>query len=115
VLRTDKTKLESMAGVSLMPPENGNLLRIPSIEVATSLGADWIVLSAPTEIPGGWELAYSGNDMTILKRAQQASGDLSPRQLATSALRVGMFISLLISSVLFVTFMPRSQLRIAQL
>ena len=115
VLRTDKTKLESLAGVSLMPPENGNLLRIPSIEVAATLGADWIVLSAPTEIPAGWELAYSGNDMTILKRAQLASGDLAPRQLATSSLRLGMFLSLLISSVLFVTFMSRRQLRIAQL
>ena len=111
VLRSDKTTLETLAGVSLMPPENGNLLRIPSVEVAITLGANWIVLPEATDIPLGWELAYSGSDMSILRNTQQASGVIAPRQLTTSSLRVGMFLSILFSSVLFVTLLPRTKLK----
>ncbi len=106
LLRQDKTQLEGIAGISLMPPENGNLMRIPSIEAAISLGANWIVLPQPAEVPSGWDVGYSGTDMTILHRVQEESSLAVPRQLATTALRLGMFLTLLLSTVVFLTIAP---------
>ena len=106
LLRQDKTELERIAGISLMPPENGNLMRIPTIEAAISLGANWIVLPQPTDVPLGWDVAYSGSDMTILHRAQEESSLAAPRQLATASLRLGMFLSLLLSTIIFLTITP---------
>jgi len=112
LLRKDKTKLEGIAGVSLMPPENGNLMRIPSVEAAISLGANWIVLPQLTEVPSGWDVAYSGGDMTIIHRVQEESSLAAPRQLATPSLRLGIFVSLLLSTVIFLTITPSRKSRI---
>ncbi|MFM2222452.1 MAG: hypothetical protein RLZZ78_709 [Armatimonadota bacterium] len=112
LLRKDKTNLEGTAGVSLMPPENGNLMRIPTIEAAISLGANWIVLPQLTEVPSGWDVAYSGGDMTIIHRVQEESSLASPRQLATPSLRLGIFVSLLLSTVIFLTITPSRKSRV---
>jgi hypothetical protein len=106
LLRQDKTNLEGIAGVGLMPPENGNLMRIPTIEAAISLGANWIVLPQPAGVPSGWDVGYSGDDMTILHRVQEEASLAAPRQLATASLRLGMFLSLLLFTVIFLTITP---------
>lgn len=110
LIREDKRQLEALAGTGLMPPENGNILRIPSIDVASSLGAKWVVLPPSSDAPPmDWVVAYAGSDMTILRRQASSSTVIAKRDLTTSTLRIGMFLSLLIGTVLFVTFSPQKK------
>ena len=107
LIREDKRKLEALAGTDLMPPENGNILRIPSVDVASSLGAKWVVLPPSNNAPPiGWAVAYAGSDMTIFCRQASSSTVIAKRDLTTSTLRIGIFLSLLVGTVLFVTFSP---------
>jgi len=107
IIRKDKETLENLAGVSLMPPENGNLLRIPTVESAAALGAEWLVLPTSTDVPTGWELAYSGSDMTIVRNSNPSTMNSEPRSLVTSALRLGIFLTIFLTSILIVTISPR--------
>jgi hypothetical protein len=91
----------------LMPPENGNLMRIPTVESAAALGAEWLVLPTSTDVPTGWELAYSGSDMTIVRNSNPSTMNSEPRSLVTSALRLGIFLTILLTSILIVTISPR--------
>ncbi len=109
ILRSDKTKLESVAGVSLMPPENGNLLRIPTIETASRLGAEWVVVPQVTDLPQGWEIAYVGNDMTILHRMDLKVPKIYTANRATTSLRVGIFLSLMTFTAMLLSLKPRRQ------
>lgn len=109
ILRSDKTKLESVAGVSLMPPENGNLLRIPTIETASRLGAEWVVVPQVTDLPQGWEIAYVGNDMTILHRMDLKVPKIYTANRATTSLRVGIFLSLMTLTAMLLSLKPRRQ------
>lgn len=110
LIREDKRQLEELAGTGLMPPENGNILRIPSIDVASSLGAKWVVLPPSSDAPlMDWVVAYTGSDMTILRSQASSRPVIAKRDLATSTLRIGMFLSLLIGTVLFVTFSPQKK------
>ncbi|MFM7187017.1 MAG: hypothetical protein ACKO14_04295 [Armatimonadota bacterium] len=113
LLRDDKRRLEALAGEDLMPPENGNILRVPHIDVALSLGAHWVVLP-PSNVapPAVWVVAYSGSDMTILRSQASTSTLPARRNFATTSLRVGMFFSVIVGVVLFVTFSPRKRLQI---
>ena len=107
ILRKDKETLENLAGTSLMPPENGNLLRVPTVDAATALGAEWLVLPPSTDVPTGWQLAYTGSDMTILRSSTPAAVGLEPRSLVTSSLRLGMFLTILLTAVIVATSSPR--------
>ncbi len=107
IIRNDKNTLEALAGQSLMPPENGNLLRIPSLDAAASLGAKWVVAPPSSDPPpNGWTVAYAESDMTILKSDVASIQNIGKRDLATSALRIGMFLSLFFGSIVLVTFAP---------
>ena len=113
LLRDDKRRLEALAGEDLMPPENGNILRVPNIDVASSLGANWVVLPPSNDPPpAAWVVAYSGSDMTILRSQAPTSTLPAKRNFATTSLRVGMFFSVIVSVVLFVIFSPRKRLQI---
>lgn len=108
LIRDDKNQLESLSGTGLMPPENGNLMRIPSIEVASSLGAVWVVLEPSSSVPSpDWEIAYTGEDMTILHSKISHQPLRTPRKFSTTALRFGMYVSLFILSILIVTYSPK--------
>lgn len=112
LIREDKRQLEALAGADLMPPENGNLLRIPSVDVASSLGAKWVVLPPSNDAPPmGWVVAYAGNDMTIIRSQATSTVVGANRNLSTTTLRTGMFLSLLLGTVLFATFSPRKNMR----
>jgi hypothetical protein len=109
IIRKDKTTLENIAGVGMMPPENGNLMRISTVDAAEALGAEWLVLPQSTEVPTGWELAYTGSDMTIVRSGHTVSMHLEPRSLVTSTLRLGIFLTLFLTAILIVMISPRTK------
>jgi hypothetical protein len=112
ILRKDKETLENLAGTSLMPPENGNLMRVPTVDAAASLGAEWLVLPPSTDVATGWELAYTGSDMTIVRSSTPAAIGMEPRSLVTSSLRLGMFLTILLTAVLISTISPRAKTKL---
>ena len=94
LIKTDKEYLESLSHTTLMPPENGNLLRIADENTAFALGAAWIITPPSTQLSSRWSIKYSGPDMNVFERVDKQTSPIKPRTGITMGLRFGMFASL---------------------
>lgn len=111
LIKSDKEYLESLSQTTLMPPENGNLLRIADEKTAFALGAAWIITPPLTQLSSRWVIKYSGPDMNLFERVDKKTSPVKKRTGITMGLRFGMFASLFLLAFILTIFAQRNKQR----